>query len=264
MYNVKERLRLARERILYMPRTVYQFADYLAKKLYDNADPGATVAAIHSALRDIRNVSISNPAYPALFAEDREQALADARFVLQVIDAVMDKNFAEAVRSLCRKQLGWNPFKWVKTLDRAKLRKNYEPHIVAATEWWATAILLADRADLSEDPQYHYEGRRECSNFSFILDGFTRDEMEHFRSDLAEHLSWDLKKRSDNGAITISTSPELDIALQSAADYTCVYDEIMEYVFPKNTTMYISAKKIEVYGAYGTEYIRVWEAEPEE
>ncbi len=107
--NVKERLKLAREKCPGMPEEVYLFADSLSEQMNEALVPTGVAMAIALALDEFRCERVKRHEGPDAPATDGREIIRSARYVLQVIDAVTDKEFADEVRELCAKAFNWRP-----------------------------------------------------------------------------------------------------------------------------------------------------------
>lgn len=181
--NIRERLSHAREACPGMLEEIYQFVDYLASNLNKEVMPEGVVLAIACTLDDIKEGrSGLGRNFPQYLTDHKQQVLAKARYSLQILDAVLDAEFADAVRKGCKEVFNWDPVRRAKFTEKSYTLEGNPPCIMPLVEWWTSLIQLSDKADLRPGIHRVYKEftADEIAKFRFNLATFTRSELEEF------------------------------------------------------------------------------------
>ena len=86
-----------------MSEPVYQFAEYVGARINDNADPMGLALAVTCALDDVKKHRCGfggpNTDFPDYLAEHELEVQMQAAYILQIIDAVADPDYANEARA---------------------------------------------------------------------------------------------------------------------------------------------------------------------
>lgn len=244
--NVKERLKLAREKCPGMPEEVYLFADFLSEQMNEELVPTGVAMAIALALDEFRCGRAKRYEGSGAPATDGREIIRSARYVLQVIDAVTDKEFADEVRELCAKAFNWRPVRRtdVSLETKESFKKFFEPCIFPAADWWAGAIQLTDKTELAKGmPSMHKE--------------FTTNEIFNFWYGICVQLHIELNR---GNFVMFGTNYGPDRILHEAAERAHIDEDYYLYLFPAKTTMVVTPEKVEITSAYRKGPTVIWEA----
>lgn len=250
--DMKGMLKLTKGKVRYMPEPVYMFTKYLVFKLNDAPTPEDIVEAISASIGDIksRDACADTQKLTAYLHDNREQVLDNAKFVLQVIDDLTENakylaretedsamdDFADKVRDLCKEEFNWSPIRRAKIYDRELLHKIYDPCVMAAVEWWTTAIQLVD------------EGGPTGTNPHITR--LDTGVMFRIRDALASKIDWSLER---NGFAVLSTRGGPDSFLHVFEDY-----EVDPSCIPDNVTMCVFEDRVKVQRGKSIDYECIW------
>lgn len=230
LIDLKEILENARERCPGMPEEIYQFADYVRDNLIMNlCAPDLIGAEIEAAFLDIKGSP--DDELPEYIAKNRRRVARNARYILQLLDGLLKRDFAEEIREEMRERLDWNPVRRPKLSDRTVFAKLYPPNVLTAVEWWVSRIQFCDANDYLEGvPHTDHE--------------FGELEIRLFRKELAERL---FRKFDQDGVAVIATTYlEPDEALAGALALTKMPGEAAYFTLPNRVIMVIKKHKVTV------------------
>ena len=185
--NVKEKLANARKLCPGMSEEVYALTNYMSKVTSDTVDPYGMALCLMCVLSDVERERCGYAVHaklPKYYIENKSLILSQAPYVLQVIDAIADEEFANEVRRLCKNVLKFDPPKRVKAdVDSPE----YPEYVKVAIDWWANAI-LAPKLDMGE----------ELPAFLSIMAAntikrYSEEEIRIFKVTLAEAIIEELK-----------------------------------------------------------------------
>lgn len=240
---LKEKLNQARILVPGMKEVDYQFAECIASLIGDEIVPEGFVLLVSETLA-VMNTPPKREIDAKLSNDSKElvkECLANARFILQILDVVADKDFTEEVRKLCREVFGWETTHMVVVKDE----EEYPEYVKAAVDWWSATIQRQGRTVSV--------GKL---NLPAVTKEFTEDEIRAFRSTLAEGVMDELRMyqlaslRTDYGP--------WDIALNDAALAAGIESSAMIFFLPSKASMYISKTCVEVCLGYRGDHVVVW------
>lgn len=249
MKDMKARFGNAREACPGMSEEVYQISDYLSENINDEVYPTGMVIALLCVLDDIQKGRCgfaSGKSFPEYFITHRTQTLAQACYILQVIDAVTDAAFAGEVRADCENALQWIVPKRVVVSDD----EVYPPHVKAAVDWWAETM-QHPKMDNGESAFGVLVAMVGGASFT---KHFSESEMKVFRSTLAAGIMAELARRSsmmlhvDYGPDRILGEAGMAAGIKS------------QFAFPCKTYMMISEKEVTVSCGYRAPDETIWRA----
>lgn len=232
-----------------MSDEVYILADYIAKYI-SNADlnPSGmlmTLVCVQDDLQRGRCGFAGGDKVPEEFISRRDALTAQFCYILQVIDAIFEADFADAVRNECKEAFGWNAPKQVKFQDP----ETYPPYIKAAIDWWANAV---------QHPKMD-NGDNTMNVFMAMFGGsclakeFAEDEMRAFRSTLAKGITDELESRGQS-YLSVDYGPSGVLADAGEAA------NMGAFAFPFKTSMVVTENLVKVASGYGSSYKTIWQA----
>lgn len=243
--NVKEALVLAREKCLGMTEDIYQFADFLASRLYDTVTPEGLVMAIALAISDITTDQHDSE----YIKQNKRDVLNNAEFVLQIVDVMTDKEYSTAVRTACEQVFPeWSPM--VRLVPDKEQLFIPEGRIWSwtAVEWWVGAMQLHNTTiTLSSGekiPSLHDKS-------------FTQEQIDDFAGLLFWAIYDDVTRRYGYAELSMD-GPVPDG--RSHLQEICLRMNINTFgLFPPKTSMSIDEDKITLY--QNCVYTTIWKAE---
>ena len=180
--NVKEKFASARTSCPGMSEEVYALTDYISEVSNDELIPEGLIMTMALVMDDLINnrcgFAPSEGRLPEYLESHNQQALAQLPYVIQVVDAIADEEFATSFRKLCKEILGFNVPKRVAVTSTSK----YPENVTAAINWWAEAIQApalnegGNSAKLTGLKMRSAGHRRQ----------FTAEEIELFKNNLAK------------------------------------------------------------------------------
>lgn len=248
MINVKEKFAQARELCPGMSEEVYALTDYFADVTNDRLTPTGILMVLVSIMDDLKTKRCGFAAqieFPEYLVTHNAQVQAQMPFVLQVIDAIAETDFAEAVRAECREVFHWNIPKRVDISSKVSEHEN----INAAVNWWAEAI-QHPKMDNGDD------------NLAMLLTMFggrtsrrqlTEADLQTFREKLTGGIS---EQMEDRGRVTLSVDYGPDHILGEAGAAI----GLGQFDFPCKTTMWITETEVSVSAGYGAPQQTIWAA----
>ena len=247
--NVKERLSYAAEKCPGLPEEVYQFAEYLSAKMNDELMPTGVTMAISTALADL---SAKLPPHRSQLEDPSVKSFRAmvkcARYVLQVFDVVLDREFTDEVRAECEEAFGWRPVRRVEVSAeyREKCKNVIGLAALAAGDWWTGAIQLTEKGVLANGlPRMYKEFTpEEIEAFWFFLCFDTQNELDRYDIALL---------RTDYGPA--------DRILVQAAERAGIKECDYLFLFPSKTHMCVCPDKVEILPGYETSSKIIWKAE---
>lgn len=252
MKGMRGRFSEARSRCPGMSEEVYQLSDYLAMHINEELVPSGIVIALMCTMDDIKKGrcgfcghSGSSPEY---LVEHKSQVLAQACYILQVIDAVTDVEFADAVRIECKNAFNWQVPKLVIASD--DLEKKYPAYVKAAVDWWSDAI-QHPKMDNGDDSLGMLMAMLGGSAFAKDL---SDDEMRAFRSTLANEIESQI---DEYGLAQLNVDYGPNRILSKAGQAAGITSQ---FTFPCKTSMSVSKSKVIVSAGYGAPNKIIWES----
>ncbi len=250
MNEMKKRFSEARVKCHGMPEEVYQLADYLAKHINEEVVPTGITIALICTMDDINKGRCGfgggNCSFPDFFVEHKSQVLAQACYILQIVDEITDAEFADAVRTECKDAFHWNVPKRVSVSDD----NEYPAYVKAAIDWWAEAI---------QHPKMD-NGDNSLGNLMAMLGGsslaknFSEDEMRAFRSTLATGIISDIEKF---GCAQLNVDYGPDRILHEAGEAAGITSG---FAFPCKTYMRVSKDKVTVSAGHAAPNETIWKS----
>lgn len=245
--GVCEKFAGARESCPGMSDEVYAICDYLAAVANDTLKPAGITMMLIGVMSDLdkkRCGFADKTKFPEYLATHSLQAKAQLPYVLQVVDAIAEEDFAEAVRADCKEVFHWNIPKRVKVSSPASEHAN----INAAVNWWTEAIQCPKMDN----------GTDELSMLMAMLGGgsnrqLTESELQIFREKLTEGIT---HRMEEMGCATLSVDYGPDWILGEAGSAI----GLGQFSFPCKTTMWITENKVSVSAGYSAPEETIWSA----
>lgn len=245
--NVTEKFAKARELCPGMSEEVYALTDYLATVANDSLVPEGILIMLVCAMDDLEKKRCGfakQSEFPKYLAEHSLQVRAQMPYILQVVDAIAEQDFAEAVRAKCKMALNWDVPKRVNITDKVSEHE----YINAAVNWWTEAI---------QHPKMD-NGTDEMSGFMMLVGGgmskrqLTEAELRIFREKLAEGILEEMKEMGGRVTLDVDYSPDRILSEAGAAI------GLGPFSYPCKTTMWISKIEVSVCAGYGAPEQIVW------
>lgn len=256
MVNVKEKFAQARELCPGMSEEVYALTDCFADVANDRLYPAGILMVLACIMDDLRTKRCSFAGqieYSEYLVTHSAQVQAQMPFVLQVIDAIAEPDFAEAVRAECGEVFHWNVPKRVAISGKISEYEN----INAAVNWWAEAIQHPKMGNGDDDLAMLLAMFGGCVSRRQL----TETDLWTFREKLTDGISkqMDIAKQIEvMGCVTLSVGYGPDRILGEAGAAI----GLGQFDFPCNTTMWITESKVEVSVGYTVPVPRqtIWSA----
>lgn len=256
--NMKKRLSQCKQKCPGLNEEVYILAEYISKVISDECDPLDLLVCLALSLADVRRgrsgfVNYGYQILPEQIEVRKAQIIAQAVFFPQIVDAILDENFATEFRVLCKKKLGFDPPKREKTYNQhEEIGGNYPEYVVVAVNWWTNAI---------RHPKFD-TGSNEVNEIRTQMitkmvnakSKITKEQIKNFKSILAKMI---LQKMKDSGhnELIISVDYAPDQILYLSARKAGIKETES---FPWKTNMLITPDKVCVSsGEYATS-ITIW------
>ena len=246
--NLAEKFAKARELCPGMSEEIYALSDYLAAITHDQLVPGGIVIMLIGVMDDLekKRCGFANKVeFPEYLVTHNAQARAQLPYILQVIDAVVEPDFADAVRTECQEAFHWNIPKRIEVSHEV----SKHAHINAAVNWWAEAIQhpKMDNGDDSLAMLMVMLGG--CTNRRQL----TETELQTFRTALANDIINEMEHRK---SMTLSVDYGPDYILGIAGNAI----GLGQFDFPCKTVMWISETEVRVRAGYGASEQVIWSA----
>jgi hypothetical protein len=248
MKEMRKRLSDTRTKCPGMSEEVYQLADYLAKHINEEIVPRGVVIILICTMDDINKGRCGfgggDCSFPDYFIEHKSQVLAQACYILQIIDEVTDAEFANDVRTECKNTFHWNVPKRVSVSDD----NEYPAYVTAAIDWWAEAI---------QHPKMD-NGSNSLGSLMAMLGGsslaknFSEEEMKNFRSKLAAGIISEIEKY---GCAQLRVDYGPDGILYEAGEAAGITNG---FAFPCKTYMRVSKDEVTVSAGYAAPNETIW------
>lgn len=247
MNNVREKLSKARENCVGMSEEVYAVTDYMSVVANDTLYPQGLAMCLVLVMDDVQRgrcgfASSTVKELPLYLREHKSQVLSQMPYVLQVIDEVAEHEFAEEVRSICKKMMNWDPPKRTK----AEMDDSYPAYVKAAVDWWANAI-ASPKLDNGDELSFMLMQMLSATGKSY-----SAEEVKVFKTTLAKGIINEMK---EYGRCTLSVDYHPCGLL---ADAGAKIGVSTMSGWPWKTTMYVSEKRVEVFAGYGAPCKILW------
>lgn len=250
MKGMRKRFGDAREKCPGMSEEVYQLADYLAKHINEEVVPIGVVRTLACAMDDIKKARCGfggvDCSLPDYLIKHKSQVLAQACYILQIVDAVTDAEFADDVRTGCKNAFNWQVPKRVSVSDD----KGYPAYVKAAIDWWAEAI-QHPKMDNGEDSLAELMAMLGGSS---LAKNFSENEIKAFRSTLAAKIISEVER---HGCIRLSVDYGPDRILSEAGEAAGITSE---FAYPCKTSMNVSKDEVTVSAGYAAPHETIWKA----
>ena len=186
--NVKEKFANARTSCPGMSEEIYALTDYITEVSgNDEIVPEGLTMIMALVMDDLINnrcgFAFREGRLPEYLESHNQQALAQLPYIIQVVDAIADKDFAVSFRKCCKEVLGFDV-----PIRVPLVSTKYPKYVVAAIEWWAYAIQApslnngVNNAQLTALKMALTSSRRQ----------FTAEEIKDFIEELAKIILMDL------------------------------------------------------------------------
>ncbi|MBO5141662.1 MAG: hypothetical protein J6C46_01455 [Clostridia bacterium] len=243
LYNAREKLANARKHCPGMSEEVYALTDYMSEATNDTLVPYGMFLGL---VMSIADVEMGIPGFhnikelPEIFIKHKNQVLAQAPYVLQVIDAIAEKEFADEVRALAASILKFNPPKRVNAVI-----SGYPEYIMVAVNWWANAIMSPKYDNGEEIPAMFARLAARTSH------SYSQDDILVFKSTLADEIEKELKEY---------TTCVLDVDYGPCEALGRAGEKIgMDGMsFPWKTSMHVSKEQVTVSAGYAAPREILW------
>lgn len=247
MTDVNKKFAEARKLCPGMSEEVYALTDYLASVANSTLYPGGVVVTLLGVRDDLEKNRCGFSGvmeFPEYFITHGVQARAQMRYLLQVIDAIAEPDFAEAVRRECKEVFGWNVPKRIVVASKV----SEHDYIGAAVDWWAEMI---------QHPKMD-NGEAGLANLMTMFGGskrqLTEPELQVFRESLAAGIT---EQMGTVGRCTLDVDYSPDHILGEAGARI----GLNRFDFPRKTTMYINESTVTVSIGCGAPEQVIWRAE---
>lgn len=247
MKDVQKKFASAREVCPGMSEEIYALSDYFSAVANDTLVPAGIMMTLLGIMDDLDKGRCGFgrlTELPQYLAEHAMQARAQLPYILQVIDAIADENFADAVRSECQAVFHWNIAKRVVVTDKLDASDN----INAAVNWWAETI---------QHPKMD-NGDNQMAMLLAMFGGgrsrqYTEDDIKKFRQTLTDVLTEEMDRRG-NATLSVDYTP--NHLLRRAGEVI----GLSQFDYPCKTVMWISATEVSVRAGYGAPEEVIWSA----
>lgn len=248
MTNVKEKFADARKLCAGMSEEVYALTDYLATVANDSLVPAGFLMMFVCVMDDLEKKRCGSAAradFPEYLAIHNLQVRAQMPFILQVVDAIAEPDFADEVRAQCEEAFHWNVPKRVDVSSKISEHEN----INAAVNWWAEAI-QHPKMDNGDDG---------LSMLMMMLGGctnsrqLTETELQLFREKLSDGI---MRQMEHMDHVTLRVDYEPDRILGEAGGAI----GLGQFNFPCKTTMWITETEVSVSAGYRAPKQTIWSA----
>lgn len=244
MQDARAKFAAARELCPGMSEEIYALTDYIATVINEGGlDVFGFPVIMIGIMDDLEKKKCGfRPSeaieFPEYLAEHNLQARAQLPYILQVIDAMADEDYAYAVREECRECFEWEIPKLINTIAEGEGQPAY---IKAAVDWWV---------DVIQHPKMD-NGTDELASFMAMFGGatnrrqLTSTELRTFHEALTEVLNERFAAGDCDVKLQVDYGP--DGFLAKAGDKIGL--GLLDY--PCKTTMWISSTEVSVAYGYG-------------
>lgn len=247
MTDVRTKFAKARELCPGMSEEVYALSDYLAAVANDRLAPAGIVMMLVCVMDDLEKKRCGfaeKVEFPEFLATHGMQVRAQMPYILQVMDAIAEEDFVEAVRAECKEAFRWNVPKRVDVSSKVSEHEN----INAAVNWWAEAI---------QHPKMD-NGTDELSMLMMMFGGssrrqLTEADLQTFREKLTDGL---MRHMEHSGRVTLSVDYGPDHILGEAGSAI----GLGQFDFPCKTVMWITETEVSVRAGYRAPEQTIWSA----
>ena len=246
MTNVKEKFANARELCAGMSEEIYALTDYISAVANDSLVPAGFLMMFACVMHDleVKRCGFARAVeFPEYLIVHNMQVRAQMPYVLQVVDAIAEPEFADEVRFQCLTTFGWNIPKRIDVSSKVSEHGN----INAAVNWWAEAI-QHPKMDNGDDG---------LASLMVMLGGrtsrrqLTEAELQTFREKLTEEIT---RQMARNGRLTLSVDYNPDRVLYQAGAAI----GLGQFDYPCKTTMWITETEVSVRAGYGASEQTIW------
>lgn len=248
MTDVRKKFASARELCPGMSEEIYALTDYMSAIANDQLVPGGILVMLVCVMDDLEKKRCGfthKTEFPEYLAIHNLQVRAQLPYILQVMDAIAEPDFADEVRAECKEALHWDIPKRVDVSSEV----SEHGYINAAVNWWAEAIQhpKMDNGDDGLAKLMMMFGGRTSSR------QLTEADLTTFRTTLAAGITREMEHRD---RITLSVDYGPDCTLGEAGDAI----GLGQFDFPCKTTMWISETEVSVSAGYGAPEQTIWSA----
>lgn len=235
---------------------VYEFAKYIGEHIPEGELSPETfsctaVLALDDILKGRCGFLVGDSDFPQYLVEHREEVLIQAPFVLQIIDAITDEEFATETRNVCKSTLEWDPPKKpVADNIHTVIPDDGPANIAAAVNWWKNA-LTSPKMD-NGDPTM---GLFMTLLGSSIARSNTEEAIAKFCEELSKQLCEESKNGQDAFYLIVDYGPGR--YLRDACERADV-----NLQFPCKTYMAITRQKVSVSCGYQAPEEEIWSDTP--
>jgi len=245
MTGVCKKFANARELCPGMSEEIYALTDYMAAIANDQLVPGGILMMLVCVMDDLEKKRCGfahKTEFPAYLASHNMQVRAQLPYILQVVDAIAEPDFADEVRAQCKEALHWDIPKRVNVSSEV----SEHGYINAAVNWWAEAI---------QHPKMD-NGTDELSMIMAMFGGvnkrqLTEPELQTFREALAKGI---MDQMAYSKRVTLSVDYGPDRILGEAG---CTIG-LGQFDFPCKTVMWITETEVRVRAGYGADERVIW------
>lgn len=247
MVDVCKKFASARELCPGMSEEVYALSDYLSAVANDQLVPTGILIMLLCTMDDLEKKRCGfahKTEFPEYLATHNMQVRAQMPYILQVIDAIAEPDFADAVRTECAEALHWNVPKRVAVSGEIS-KCGY---INAAVNWWSEAI-QHPKMDNGDDGLAMIMMMFGGSNKRQL----TESELQTFREALTTGIT-DQMNHAERITLSVDYGPD---RILGEAGYAI---GLGQFDFPCKTTMWISETEVSVRAGYGAPEQVIWSA----
>lgn len=246
MNDVQQKFANARTLCPMMSEEIYALTDYLALMANDSLEPVGIPMTLVCVMDDIKNQrSGYGKEFPEYLVENGKKVREHMPYVLQVIDAIAEKDFAEEVRSECKKAFNWDIPR--RTTGLGDVSEDMRVNI--AVDWW-TQVLLGTRV-----------GGDGCTNLDELAEMLKNagteigvEDVKAFRKKLAEGITQEMNDNDGWCSLMVDYHP--DNILREAGKML----GRGEFGFPFKTSLTINPWEVSVSVGYAGPHQVIWKA----
>jgi len=247
MTDVRKKFADARELCPGMSEEVYAITDYLSVVANDSLLPNGFLMMFIGVMSDLNTKSCGfahEVELPVYLATHAVQVRAQMPYILQVVDAIAEEDFAAAVRSGCKEVFQWDIPKRVNVSSEI----SEHAYVNAAVNWWAEAV---------QHPKMD-NGTDELAMLMVMFGGsnsrqLTEAELQTFRETLAKGI---MEQMGHSDRVTLSVDYGPDYILGESGRTI----GLGQFDFPCKTVMWISKSEVSVRAGYGASEQVIWSA----
>lgn len=246
MTDVRKKFASARELCPGMSEEIYALTDYISTIANDQLVPGGILVMLIGVMDDLEKKRCGfarKTEFPEYLATHSMQVRAQLPYILQVVDAIAEPDFADEVRTECKEALCWDIPKRIDVSSEV----SEHGYINAAVNWWAEAI-QHPKMDNGDDGlamlMMMFGGRTSSRQL-------TEADITTFRETLTAGIV-ELMERTGYATLSVDYGP--DRTLGEAGDAI----GLGQFDFPCKTTMWITEIKVSVRAGYGAPEQIIW------